>query len=87
MIPMPVPITDPAEDGLDPSMFDEAFLAAEAELAEGALLDEPGVRWLTPDDLRERANRLRPASEEGDDLEPPDGYLGPVFNKWAKLLV
>ena len=68
---MPVPITDPAEDGLDPSVFDEAFLAAEARLAEGALLDEPGVRWLTPDDLRERANRLRPASEEGDGLECP----------------
>lgn len=71
MVLMPVPITDPAEDGLDPSVFDEAFLAAEALLAEGALLDEPGVRWLTPDDLRERANHIRPASEEGDGLEYP----------------
>ena len=68
---MPVPITDPAEHGFDPSVYDEAFLAAEARLAEGALLDEPGVRWLTPDDLRERANRLRLAAEEGDGLEPP----------------
>ena len=68
---MPLPITDPADEGFDPSVYDEAFLAAEARLAEGALLDEPGVRWLTPDDLRERAYRLRPASEEGDGLEFP----------------
>ena len=71
MSSMPIPITDPAESGLDPSEFVEAFLAAEAAIAEGALLDDPDVRWLTPDDLREWAERLRRASEEGNDLEPP----------------
>lgn len=68
---MLVPITDPAEDGLDPSMFDEAFLAAEAELAESALRNEPEGDLLTVDDLREWAERLRSSIEEGDDLEPP----------------
>jgi hypothetical protein len=68
---MPLPITDPTDEGFDPSVYDEAFLAAEARLAECALLDDPDVRWLTPDDLRERANRLRLAAEEGDGLEFP----------------
>ena len=68
---MPVPITDPAEDGLDPSVFDAAFLAAEAELAESALRNEPEGNLLTVDDLREWAERLRSSIEEGDDLEPP----------------
>ena len=63
---MPLPITDPADEGFDPSVFDEAFLAAEARVAESALLDDPDVRWLTPDDLRERANRIRSSIEEGE---------------------
>lgn len=68
---MPVPITDPAEHGFDPSVYDEAFLAAEAELAESALRNEPEGDVLTVDDLREWAERLRSSIEEGDDLEPP----------------
>lgn len=68
---MPVPITDPAEDGLEPSVFDEAFLAVEAELAESALRNEPEGDLLTADDLREWAERLRSSIKEGDDLEPP----------------
>ena len=71
MTSMPVPITDPAEDGLDPSVFDEAFLAAEAELAESALRNEPEGDLLTVDDLREWAERIRSSIEEGDDPEPP----------------
>ena len=71
MTSMPVPITDPAEDGLDPSVFDEAFLAAEAELAESALRNEPEGDLLTVDDLREWAERIRSSVEEGDDPEPP----------------
>lgn len=68
---MPVPITDPAEDGLDPSEYVEAFLAVEAHVAESALLTDPDVRWLTPDDLREWAESIRLAAEEGDGLEIP----------------
>ena len=68
---MPLPITDPAEDGVDFSVYVEAFLAAEAELAESALRNEPEGDVLTVDDLREWAERLRSSIEEGDDLEYP----------------
>ena len=71
MISMPLPITDPAEDGVDFSEYVDAFLAAEAELAESALRNEPEGDLLTVDDLREWAERLRSSIEEGDDLEPP----------------
>lgn len=71
MVPMPHPNAEPTVPDFDFSVYDEAFLAAEAELAESALRNEPEGDLLTVDDLREWAERLRPSAEEDDDLEPP----------------
>lgn len=71
MIPMPHPSPEQPVPDFDFTVYDEAFLAAEAELAESALRNEPEGDVLTVDDLREWAERLRSSIEEGDDLEPP----------------
>ncbi|MDE0216652.1 MAG: hypothetical protein OXN79_08775 [bacterium] len=66
---MPLPITDPAEEGYDSSDYVEALSAAEAQWAERALQDESEADGLTPDDLRERAYRLRLVAEARGGVE------------------
>lgn len=66
---MPLPITDPAEEGHDSSDCVEAQLAAEAQWAERAFRDGSETDGLTPDDLRERAYSLRPVAEARGGVE------------------
>ena len=66
---MPQPITAPDIPDFDYSAYDQAFLAAEAGLAERPLQDESDAGLLTPADLRARANRLSSSAEVGGGLE------------------